>query len=212
MELKALQFKESDVSLSDRTFKGYAATWDKDLGGDIITKGAFTKTIAERGNRVKVLWQHSEPLGVPSLMREDDKGLYVEGRISKTRLGDEALELMRDGVIDQMSIGFSIPSGKSEYSGDDDARIIREVKLFEFSPVTFPMNENAYITGVKSLREQLQFGGNLSADQIKELSSLLEEMKALLTGAAAKGTANEQQPQDLKALEAALLNFGAIAR
>ena len=212
MELKALQFKESDVSLSDRTFKGYAATWDKDQGGDIIAKGAFTKTIAERGNRVKVLWQHSEPLGVPSLMREDEKGLYVEGRISKTRLGDEALELMRDGVIDQMSIGFSIPSGKSEYSGDDDARIIREVKLFEFSPVTFPMNENAYITGVKSLREQLQFGGKLSAEQIKELSVLMDEMKALLTGAAAKGTANEQQPQDLKALESALLNFGAIAR
>lgn len=212
MELKALQFKESDVSLSERTFKGYAATWDKDQGGDIITPGAFTKTISERGNRVKVLWQHSEPLGMPTLMREDDKGLYVEGRISKTRLGDEALELMRDGVIDQMSIGFSIPSGKSEYSGNDDARIIREVKLFEFSPVTFPMNENAYITGVKSLREQLQHGGKLNAEQVKELSSLLEEMKALLTGAAGKPTANAQQPQDLKALLDAVQNFGALAR
>ena len=212
MELKALQFKESDVSLSERTFKGYAATWDKDQGGDIIVKGAFTKTISERGNRVKILWQHSEPLGMPTLLREDDKGLYVEGRISKTRLGDEALELMRDGVVDQMSIGFSIPAGKSEYSGQDDARIIREVKLFEFSPVTFPMNENAYITGVKSLREQLQSGGKLSAAQIKELSSLLEEMKALLTGAAAPSTANDTQPQDLKALHDAILNFGALAR
>lgn len=212
MELKALQFKDSDISLDSRTFKGYASTWDKDQGGDIITPGAFTKTINERAGRVKILWQHSEPLGAPTLMREDERGLYVEGKISKTRLGDEALELMRDGVVDQMSIGFSIPGGKSEWSEQDQARVIREVKLYEFSPVTFPMNENAYITGVKSLREQLQVGGKLSDAQIKELSVLLDDMKALLTGAAANGTANEQQPQDLKALEDALLNFGAIAR
>ena len=212
MELKALQFKDSDISLDSRTFKGYASTWDKDQGGDIITPGAFTKTINERAGRVKILWQHSEPLGVPTLMREDERGLYVEGKISKTRLGDEALELMRDGVVDQMSIGFSIPGGKSEWSEQDEARVIREVKLYEFSPVTFPMNENAYITGVKSLREQLQVGGKLSDAQIKELSVLLDDMKALLTGAAAPSTANEQQPQDLKALQDALLNFGAIAR
>jgi phage head maturation protease len=145
-------------------------------------------------------------------MREDEKGLYVEGYISKTRLGDEALELMMDGVVDQMSIGFSIPTGKSEYSGQDDARIIREVKLYEFSPVTFPMNENAYITGVKSLREQLLAGGNLSADQIKELARQLDELKALLTGAAGTTTAPQQQPQDLKALHEAITNFGAFAR
>ena len=117
-------------------------------------------------------------------MREDEKGLYVEGYISKTRLGDEALELMRDGVVDQMSIGFSIPQGKSEYSKNDSARVIREVKLYEFSPVTFPMNDNAMITGVKSLREQIMSGGNMSDTQIKELSSLL------------------------KALQDAILNFG----
>ena len=212
MEFKALQFKEQDVSLSERTFKGYASTWDKDHGNDIITKGAFTKTLNERKDRIKVLWQHSEPLGKPTLMREDDKGLYVEGYISKTRLGDEALELMRDGVVDQMSIGFSIPAGKSEYSKDDGARIIREAKLFEFSPVTFPMNENAYITSVKTLREQLLTGGNMSDQQIKELSSLLDEMKALLTGSAGATTEPATQPQDLKALEDALKNFGALAR
>ena len=212
MELKALQFKDSDVSLSERTFKGYASTWDKDSGGDIIAKGAFAKTIAERGSRVKILWQHSEPLGMPTLMREDDVGLYVEGKISKTRLGDEALELMRDGVVDQMSIGFSIPAGKSEYSGEDDARVIREVKLYEFSPVTFPMNENAYITGVKSIRDQLQRGGNMTAAQIKELSSLVEDLKALLNSGAGTTTPPVREPQDLKALHDAILNFGAFAR
>ena len=212
MELKALQFKEQDVNIESRTFKGYASTWDKDNGRDIITKGAFSKTLGERSDRVKILWQHDAPLGKPTLMREDEKGLYVEGYISKTRLGDEALELMRDGVVDQMSIGFSIPQGKSEYSKNDSARVIREVKLYEFSPVTFPMNDNAMITGVKSLREQIMNGGNMSDTQIKELSSLLDEMKALVTGEAASSTSHGKQPQDLKELQEAIFNFGAFAR
>src|SRR5699024_10780708 len=140
MEHKSVSFKADDIE--GRTFSGYASTWDKDLGGDIIAKGAFAKTLSERAGRVKVLWQHSEPIGNPVSMREDERGLFVEAQLSKTRLGDEALELMRDGVIDQMSIGYSVPEGKSERDSDGN-RLIKELKLYEFSAVTFPMNEAA---------------------------------------------------------------------
>ena len=47
----------------------------------------------------KVLWQHAQPIGIPVEMREDAKGLWVKVRVSKTALGDEALELMRDSVV-----------------------------------------------------------------------------------------------------------------
>lgn len=172
MEHKSVAFKADDIE--GRTFKGYASTYDKDLGGDIIVPGAFAKTLSERAVRVKVLWQHSEPIGRPLMMREDDKGLYVEAQISKTRLGDEALELMRDGVIDQMSIGYSVPQGKSEYNQDGN-RVIKELNLFEFSAVTFPMNEAAIITGVKSLSykeiERVLREAGLSRSQAKAIAS-----------------------------------------
>ena len=42
--------------------------------------------------------QHAQPIGIPVEMREDAKGLWVKVRVSKTALGDEALELMRDSV------------------------------------------------------------------------------------------------------------------
>src|SRR5690554_6621855 len=64
---------------------------------------------------------------------------------------------MRDQVVDRMSIGFQIPAGKSEYD-KDEVRHIREVKLLEFSPVTFPMNEAAIITGVKQIEHALRSG------------------------------------------------------
>lgn len=204
MEYKALQFKSDDVNMSSRTFAGYASTWDEDLGGDIISKGAFNKTM-ERKDRIKVLWQHNEPIGKSLNMSTDSKGLFVEGKISKTRLGDEAIELMNDGVIDQMSIGFSIPNGKSEYN-EKGNRLIHEVKLFEYSLVTFPMNEKAIITSVKSVSDAIR-SGHYNANEIKELSEALAELNALLK-AEPPSTPAGQQPQDLKALLGAIENFG----
>ena len=87
MELKSYEIKESSVDLDERTFQGYASTWDEDKTGDVIHQGAFLKSITEAfpAKRIKVLWQHNEPLGMPIEMREDSYGLYVKGKVSKTR-------------------------------------------------------------------------------------------------------------------------------
>lgn len=183
MEFKSIELKETAIDMSARTIEGYAATWDLDLANDIINKGAFTKTIDEsfKNGRVKMLWQHDQPLGMPTEMLEDDRGLYVKGKISRTQLGDEAIELMRDRVVDRMSIGFSIPQNKSGFT-DEGVRIISEVKLFEFSPVTFPANEAAHILAVKSLHEQLIIckSKGINPRDKKEFTHMLSELKALI--------------------------------
>ena len=153
MEFKSVSFAASDTE--GRTFAGYASTFGNiDAVGDTIQPGAFAKSIADRlpKNQIKVLWQHKDPIGLPRLMREDANGLYVEGTISKTRLGDEALELIRDGVVDRMSIGFTVEDSEAIETG----RLIKSVTLYEFSPVTFPADEYAGILGVKHLVEDIE--------------------------------------------------------
>lgn len=209
MERKSLQFDIKKDDIAGRMFSGYASTFDVDLGGDIIVPGAFKKTIEGRQQSVKVLYQHNEPIGRSMRLYEDTIGLFVEGKVSKTRLGDEALELMRDRVIDQMSIGFSVPAGKSEMS-DDGLRIIREIKLYEFSPVTFPMNENAIITSVKSMKDAIKLG-KFDGQDLKELSEILTDIKTLLSTEPSKNTQPQDQPSELEMLSKALDNFGAIA-
>ena len=209
MERKALKFEIKKDDIAGRVFSGYASTFDVDLGGDIITPGAFKKTIDGRQDKIKVLWQHNEPIGKSMRLYEDSIGLFVEGKVSKTRLGDEAIELMRDRVIDQMSIGFSIPAGKSEMS-DEGLRIIREVKLFEFSPVTFPMNENAIITSVKNMKDAIALG-QIEQKDLQELSELLTDIKTLLSTEPSKNTQPQNQPSEIEMLSKALDNFGASA-
>lgn len=121
---------------------------------EAFQKGAFTKTIAERGNRVKLLSQHdsqSNPLGRATLLREDEAGLYGEFRVARTAAGDEALELIREGALDSFSVGFK--PIKEETRGDAKNPVLwrTEVAMREASLVTFPAYEDALVGGVRDL-------------------------------------------------------------
>lgn len=196
METKSVPF-ECKVNTEKREVEGYASTWDRDQVDDIILPGAFAKTIRERSDRIKVLWQHMEALGRPLHMEEDSRGLFTRSKISRTTLGDDALTLMADGVVDSMSIGFSIPEGKAEFEADGWTRRIKEVKLYEYSPVTFAANEEAVITGLKQLHETARkHGRDVFGHRESELREALTNLEALLEGREPpKGTrSSESEP------------------
>lgn len=136
-------------------FAGYGSVFDViDSYADVIAKGAFTTTLskwAERGRYPSLLWQHdqSQPIGTYTAMREDDRGLYVEGKLAlKTRQGAEAYELLQIGAITGLSIGFITVD--QEFNSNSDVRVIKEVDLWEVSLVTFPANDAARIGAVKA--------------------------------------------------------------
>lgn len=166
---------------SDNTFEGYASVFDNtDSHNDIMQKGAFKKTIQE-SKRVKVLWQHdiTQPIGKPLAMSEDSTGLHVKAKISDTALGRDVVQLMRDGVIDELSIGFKTVKD----SWDKKSRLIHEVQLFEFSPVTFASNAAASIVGVKGLSPELTRLNSWVQNELKNGTMLDSEKKELLKNA-----------------------------
>jgi len=131
--------------------KGYGSVFNNvDSDGDIITPGAYTKTIMENGSRVKYLYQHNmdQPLGKMVNLYEDDKGLMFEAKIPKTQLGTDVLELMKAGVITENSVGI-LPLQKEAGMGDEYNRKLTEVKLYEISAVTLAANDEAMILDVK---------------------------------------------------------------
>jgi len=152
MQIKTLKVANIKADAQENIISGYASYFNnKDSHGDIITKGAFTKTIQENKNRIKVLWQHDlrEPIGKPIDMLEDEKGLFTTSKISQTETGKKAMILARDGVLNEMSIGF-YPI-KEDYDNEKNANMIREIKLMEYSLVTLASNPLAQLTDVKHL-------------------------------------------------------------
>lgn len=154
MNFKAIKFETK--AIGENKFEGYASFFNNiDAYDDIIERGAFKKTIAENKGRVKVLWQHdaSEPIGIPEDMQEDDNGLYVKAKISMTDTGKKAMTLIRDGVITEMSIGYDVIKDEYKMMGNRKVRMLKEVRLWEFSPVTFAANDKAKIMKMRSLLE-----------------------------------------------------------
>ena len=143
-------------------FEGYGSVFgNKDLGNDVIEKGAFSKSLRKRKAKgVKLLYQHKSdmPIGVFDEIKEDEHGLVVKGRLAlKTQAGAEAYELLKMGALDGLSIGFRVNPQEVSYDKRANKRIIKEVDLMEVSLVTFPMNPQATVRSVKgeqySIRE-----------------------------------------------------------
>lgn len=177
-KVKTFNFKANMENLKEREFEGYASTWDKDDGGEIIEKGSFTKTLKENIGRIKVLFNHHSDslIGKPLILKEDEKGLYVKAKISKTRLGNDILELLRDGAITEMSIGY-IPVKYDLGRDEDDFTVrIKELKLFDVSPVTWGMNSQTLILAVKDKGIETKEGRVLSGKNRGILKTCIESL------------------------------------
>jgi len=143
-----------DVHLKKWEFEGYAAIKNNvDLVGERIRDGAFTKTLRERfpKRKIKVFWRHVDPMGLPKHMEEDSTGLFTVSKVSETRTNEEYLVLLRDKVVDEMSIGYDIIKDNIVTEEGKEVRDLLELKLYEYSPVPFGANELTQITAVKNL-------------------------------------------------------------
>lgn len=150
----ALQIKAAE----DGTIEGYGSVFGvRDNYDDVIAKGAFSASLAEHksaGTMPAMLWQHSSdhPIGIWTEMVEDAKGLRIKGQLAlETVKGKEAHALLKLGALNGLSIGFM--SKQWAYDRDTEVRTLTEIDLWEVSLVTFPANEKARVTNVKSSEE-----------------------------------------------------------
>lgn len=150
IERKELQLEIKQVG-EDGTFEGMLATYGNlDLGADVIEAGAFVKTIKDNGGQVPMLWQHKmdEPIGTLYLSDTPD-GLAVKGVFDlNVQRAREAYSLVKKGIVKGLSIGFDAIRDAIE----NGIRHLKEIRLWEGSVVTFPMNLRAVITSVKARR------------------------------------------------------------
>ena len=129
--------------------QGYASLFGEcDQGGDIVARGAYGASLARlaaAGQQVKMLWQHdpAQPIGVWTEVFEDDRGLFVKGRLlPAVARATEASELIAAGALDGLSIGYRTVKSHKNTAGQ---RVLTQVDLWEVSLVTFPMLSTARV-------------------------------------------------------------------
>ena len=151
----ALQIKAAG---DDGTVEGYGSVFGvRDNYDDVIAKGAFVQSLKDHkaaGTMPAMLWQHDadKPIGVWTEMVEDEKGLRIKGQLAmETVKGKEAHALLKMGALNGLSVGFM--SKEWAYDRETEVRTLTAIDLWEVSLVTFPANEKARVTNVKSADE-----------------------------------------------------------
>lgn len=202
-ELKAVDEKA-------RTFTGLASTWDVDLDGDRIQKGAFKKTLkdwqqSEGKKIIPLIDQHNynsvrAVFGKAESLEETDEGLEGTFSIVPTPDGDEYLSRIKGGYLNGLSIGFqTVQTGKPEPSDEgksNKVRVITEVRLMEISAVIWGANPEAIVdtSAVKALLKPAHERA-LTPEEREKLIDVQAEIDGLLKAAAETIAAETPAPE-----------------
>ncbi len=211
------QHKRVDLALDDvsgdGSFSGYASLFGAvDLGRDVIEPGAFAASLKRRGaGDVRMLYQHDpdQPIGRWLSIREDARGLHVEGKLSLgVARAREVHELMKSGALDGLSIGFQTLRARNEKGAG--VRRILSADLWEISVVTFPMQPGARVTAVKSAIGVPPTKRELERRLTRDAGLTRRQARGLLArGHDALSDRQDAGPEDLKRLERQLRRLTA---
>lgn len=126
-------------------------------------------SLIPREGGVKLFSEHRNVIGVVTETREEDGGLVIDARISDTQIGRDVRQLIADGALTQMSIGF-LPADDGQtvtYTDDGIDVTVTRATLYEVSVVPFPAYEDTAITDQRS-------NTNTAIDEMKENNAMAE--------------------------------------
>ena len=193
MITRSFEIRATDAEL--RTVEGLAVPYNDtiDIGGGWSER--FEKGAIDLNANVKLFRDHEDIIGVVTEMTESDEGLMIKAKISETVLGNETLNLVKDGAIRSFSVGF-IPVTDVK----KDKTIIRtKVNLKEVSLVAFPAYDKAEVLSVREETNQEEISMEKETpdytSEIQEVRNHAEELERRLDVIASEKTPTTSVPQ-----------------
>lgn len=207
--LRIVPQERNQMSLSDREIKGYAIVWDSiNDYREMVKRGATLKSLNARGvgsnsgNKIQLLLQHDRTkiLGEILELREDDYGLFFRASINEDiAYCEEALNLIKRGLLSQMSYGFGyiMTDEAMQYDEERDALILNEIVLYEISLVTFSSDPKAQLRSSYAASQAQMILSQFTPDQIRSIIDALSPL----------ATADEATPQQRSATDSIISKF-----
>lgn len=171
------EFRADNTGDGVMRLSGYAAVFNSEtvIGGmfrEVVKPGAFKKTIKDKAD-VRALFNHDRNIVLGRTkngtlaLAEDDKGLRIDIELPDTQQAKDLYRQIERGDIDQMSFGFNVVKDSWTRASNDSElplRELRELRLFDVSPVTFP----AYATTEIQARSLVESAGILQSESTPE--------------------------------------------
>jgi len=130
-----------------------------DSDGDVVMPGAVKSGF--KNNQVPMVWSHKwdMPIGKGTINQDKDKAVFKGEFFMDTESGKEAYNLVKNmGDMQQWSFGYKV--NDSEFAKadgqDSDARYLKDLTVYEVSPVLVGANQDTYTLAIKSNTELLK--------------------------------------------------------
>lgn len=178
MITRSFEIRATDAE--QRTVEGIAVPYNDtiDIGGGM--KERFAPGAVDLNANVKLFRDHEQIIGIVTKMEDSEDGLLIRAKISETSLGNETLNLVKDGAIRSFSVGF-IPVIDEK---KDNTIIRKKVDLKEVSLVAFPAYDKAEVLSVREENNQEEISmENTTPDYtsaIEEVRNHAEELERRL--------------------------------
>ena len=202
-----------EVDTTRRIVESYPATFGTvvEFFNEIVEPGAFARTIEHNGpegrNRIKALYQHNPAalVGRPTELTEDEIGLRAVTQFSDTPQARDVLRLIQDEVITEQSIGFDVIK---DYQDEDGITHLKEIRLWEYSYVTWGANPQTPIVNVRGanhsphtiVEKMHAFNkalkhGHFDSDDVPAMLEIAIQQWATMLSNLAGGTISPSTPQ-----------------
>ncbi len=153
-----LEFKAEEEGKVSAVFSVFN-TLDSD--GDVVVEDAIKSGF--KSGSVPMVWAHKwdMPIGKGSIKQDKDKATFEGEFFMDTESGKEAYNLVKAmGDLQQWSFGYRVnDSERGKFKSGDkdvDARYLKDLSVYEVSPVLVGANQETYTMAIKSNTELLE--------------------------------------------------------
>lgn len=161
------EYKKINLELKEANEKGqvkavFSVFNDVDSDGDVVLPTSIKSGLDPNGEEVPMVWAHdwSKPIGRGKIVKDDEKAIFDGSFFMDTESGQEAYKLVKNmGALQQWSFGFRVEDSeygkfkKSENDDETDVRYLKELSVYEVSPVLVGANQDTFTMAIKSLKE-----------------------------------------------------------
>lgn len=170
-DIQTRSFEMRDINLELREVSGIAVPYNTESNGERFDPGA-----AVPADVTMLYWEHDDPIGKITAWEQRPEGLWITARFTEgVSQADEAYALVKDGVVNNFSIGFRmVESYRDPSSG---VTVVTKADVREVSVVPMAWYETAKITEVRSSAPEIQEEETMSEIDIVTDTAGLDEVR-----------------------------------
>tara|TARA_R100000329_G_scaffold42442_2_gene39403 strand:+ start:8081 stop:9619 length:1539 start_codon:yes stop_codon:yes gene_type:complete len=171
-----VEFKEGDEE-KGKVAAVFSLFNDIDTDGDVVLPQAIKSGFDKESETVPMVWAHQwdKPIGKGKIVKDEEKAIFDGEFFMDTESGAEAYKLVKNmGNLQQWSFGFRVNDseyGKFAKSANDeeqDVRYLKDLSVYEVSPVLVGANQETFTMAIKSQKDDTDQKGVLSHDSIQK--------------------------------------------